>query len=1200
MPLKLSLIALLLSLTVSLASAAPSQTFRLKDYLNHNWSQELISYPLSAELRSAPALIVTDDLGEVLPHQVAEERIYLLVDLPALTERSFTVTAGRRTVRQRPAASARVEGDYLLLDAGVMSLRMPAGERQFRPAQAPEKTEGPLCGVRAGEGEWVGRSWLAAPLQVTGYKTTIAASGPLFAEATVDYSFEGGKHYRCSVRVIAGQPTAIVDESMDLNPGGRYKLLSYQNDAERATWDWWTLDGTDQLNVDTRANIHPANAVFSFKDGLEPNQCRWRGARASFPRKGVMADGNPDWTFWSKGDIEVYAPLTYEQDEQFNRIAGWWVNSFPDYSSYFTILNDQRPGTPAISFTGGRPSRNQNPSYEIPTDPWVKMITGVNDLRIWTRTDGDLQVLAPIVLGTRQWLLTVQPQEELRPKGDPEMPTAYTALVKYGYYPLEKIKEWDFDFEEKPGSYPRMFCTPGDLAGMRARVAAGTPEMQAHGNLPAIYRPEGTAEALAADLTRRLDYYTPGTWEASRAELTNWFRISLATIQWMPTWEAAMATPDLDPTVRARIKAWGVFWMERAWDDDFWPPKEYANGWGSINMGTLAGTARVLTAAAAGDYPKGAQWRRRSTGYLLGNLDPLIAEDGSGISCPWYLGASIEPVLYMALALKYGGGYDAFRDNERLRRFGQFMMDIIMPPDPRSPIAGAPAGTYRRNLWQLGDTSRTAVNGIVPYLTLGYAGVDDRLAGAARRMAEWMNYPPGGGLLPAAIISDLTIEPIAPDLRSRWYPGYCAILRDGQPQETWVGYRQTKYAVDHFHADQGSFSLFARGVPLVMDWGSMYSPGMPQVIFHNRLAFDVQEGEPRPCPGDGGPGCYYQGLQHFPHQVEPWTAKTEYFGPGLGPQDSFGEVRQVAFLPTADYVQGRSDISYLANEPYYPTEALALAPVTAPHFAKCDPFSWERRLLLAKAQEDQDPTWLLVRDDLLGPAPAPTCSFWIMADALTFEGNQAHATGQFGVDLDVYVAQPAAPRFGQWQFEHHNEGGEKQLALRITQDEPRPFLNLLYPRQAGDPAATFTTIAAGNGVKITVPGEPGYTDYAFLAPAPVAFEEGDVRFRGTAGYLRLRGSQAFGYEALVALTQPGEATALGTTLVATQPLSAQIQMSRIRLSTNGPAQMVRLSGERPAAMRVTLDGQPLAVMLEGETCLLAIPAGEHELLILGR
>ncbi len=567
MSLRLAGVLSYLLLIASPAFAAPSQMFHLKDYLDHSWSQELISYPLAGDLKSAPVLTVTDDLGQVLPNQIRGGRVYLLVDLPAGTERSFTVTAGRKTVRQTNAVSARVEGDFLLLDAGVMSLRLPAGEMRFATPQNPGQVTGPLCGVRGAGGNWIGKSWLMAPMKVTGHKTTIAASGPLFAEATVDYTFEGNKHYRCTVRVIANQPTAIIDESMDLNPGGKYWIPTYKNDTERATWDWWTLDGTDQLSVDTTKNLHPANAIFSFKEGLEPNQCRWRGARASQPYKGVMADGNANWDFWSKGDIEVYAPLNYERDEQFNRIAGWWVNSFPDYSNYFAILNDQQADGPAISFTTGRPSHNLNPNYDS-GNPSIRMMCGVNDLRLWTKTDHDFQVLAPIVLGTRQWLLTVQPQADLLPKGSKDMPVEFTAMVKYSLYPLDKIKEWDFDFKEMPSSYPRMFCKPGDLAGLKARVAASTPEMQAFHLMPPIYQATGTAKAEAEDVLKRMDYLTPTVWGA-HGEFHNWFRVAIAAIQWMPLWDAAMGTPDMDPAARARIKAWGVFYINRIWDEDF-------------------------------------------------------------------------------------------------------------------------------------------------------------------------------------------------------------------------------------------------------------------------------------------------------------------------------------------------------------------------------------------------------------------------------------------------------------------------------------------------------------------------------------------------------------------------------------------------------------------------------------------------------
>ena len=163
---------------------------------------------------------------------------------------------------------------------------------------------------------------------------------------------------------------------------------------------------------------------------------------------------------------------------------------------------------------------------------------------------------------------------------------------------------------------------------------------------------------------------------------------------------------------------------------------------------------------------------------------------------------------------------------------------------------------------------------------------------------------------------------------------------------------------------------------------------------------------------------------------------------------------------------------------------------------KIDPFSWQRRVLFAKAQADADPQYLLVRDDFLGNCPPPMDSFWIMAKDLKITGNQAHATGQFGVDLELYSALPVQATYGQWSFEHQNWGGEKQLCVRISEQQNKPFLTVLYPRRPDEPMPVFTTLAEGNLVKITTPEKPGSpVDYAFLAPSAVDYHDELVAYQ---------------------------------------------------------------------------------------------------------
>jgi hypothetical protein len=1180
------------------------QTIKLKEYIGHTWSDELISYPLDAELAKAPGVTVTDAGGKTVPCQVKDGRVYLLVTLPADGELAYTITpapAAAQTPDSVMAIGRRSNaGETIALNSGVMMLLLPGGEKAF-PLTADQKTiPGPILGISQGNGAVVGRSWFDSPLKVTGYKTTVTASGPLFAEATVDYTFEGDKHYKFTARVIKGQPTAIIDETMDLNPGGKYIIQKYPNDADASSWEWWNLADSDHLGV-VNPNYPRANVVFSLKDGLQPNQARWTGGRVSLPKYGLDANGQPLMNVESG---EAYIPISYAVNERVCRIAGWWLNSFSNYAHSYTAFNDADPTSPAVSFSTGRASRNVNPNLNPSPEPWIKQTTGFNDLGIWTRpATKDLQIIGPICLGSREWLLTVEPQTALPAKGNGEWTTAFKAHLKYGRYPLEKIKDWSFDWPEPQNAWPRLFCKAGDLAGMQARVQAAPASQLIDPNIPAIYKKGGTPEQMGKQALAALKPYVDGPLNAQNHGSMNWFHASLHMMSLMPTWEAAMATPGIDPKTRAKIKAYGAFIAQRAWDEDYWPPKETQNGWGSANMGTLASTARVLTASAMAGMPGGETHLRRCRGYLDGNLIPLLADDGSAVSCPHYIGASMQPILYMALALKYGGGYDAFKADPRMARYGQFMMDILTPPDPRSPKSGPYLGlpmgakvcldpaVNRPNLWPLGNTSRTEPTSMLDMLALGYQGVNDTLAGELMDVSRAMGSPNAGGFIPAALLTNPTAEGRAPTFTSKWYPSYGVILRDKQPLESWFAMRYSTFAFDHFEAETGAFSWFAKGVPLMMGFGNMYSPDAGQPIYRSRVAWDIKEGPLKPCPGYGTAGCFYKNLSYFEHKFEPWTCKTETYGEGEGPTESYGKVTQYAALPAGGYVQGETVVKALQTMPYYPEtpEALKADPNQKRIIEKVNPFTWQRRVLFATNLKHD--THLLVRDDFLGTCPPPTVSYWVMADELMLNPTGAFAKGQFGVDLDIHLAQPANPVLSQTSWEHKNWGGEKQLCLRVTQRTGMPVLALLYPRAVGEPVPAFSTIANGNGVKIFYLADAGTSvEYNFLALEPVAFAEGAVRFQGSAGQVATTTTGA-----QLLLPAGGMASCGTITLETDGAVGAVLNGKQLTVQTSGAAQNLRLSGSFFNRDAVTIDGKRVAVKKGMLT--LAITAGEKTLVI---
>ncbi len=1141
-----SLVGLLGVLVIAgtqLAHAESVQTVTLKDYLGHTWSHELISYPLDKGLASAKSVQVTDESGGAIPNQLQDGRVYLQVTLSSNSVKTFTIRTGEPGAT--PAAPARVTEDngLLVLESGAMALRLPAGEKTYSTPMAPKDVPGPLCGVRGASGAWIGKSWLDTPVNITGYAASITARGPLFAEASVVYSFEGGRHYRLTARVIAGQPVAVIDEAMDLNPEGKYALLSYKNDADASSWEWWNLADSEHMDVGKATAEQPANAVFSFYDNLKPNQCRWMGGRPTHPRKGVDAQGKP--TIMQEAG-ELYAPLTYEYDERFNRLTGWWLNSFSDRSYVFSLLNEADPASPVVSLIMGRPSRNVNPNLNPSPDPWIKLTTGINDMRIHTKKVGDLQVLAPICLGTREWLLMIEPQSALRPKGDIDLPNTFKTMLKYSYYPLDKVKDWVFDWPEPKNAWPRLFCKAGDLQAMKDRVAAATGAMATSAQIPVIYKTNGTPEQMVKQALPFLEQKVNDALNGTGHGGMNWFHASLHMMSLMPIWEAAMATPGLDPADRARIKAYGAFIANRAWDEDYWPPKETCNGWGSANMGVLAAGARVMTASAMAGYPRQELWLKRCRGYLDGNLAGTLAEDGSGVSCPHYLGASIDPIMYMALALKYGGNYNVFKKDPRWPKFGRFMIDILTPPDPRSPLTGPyyglplgakldPTARNRRNLWPLGHTSRTEPTGLLDMLALGMEGVDEPLAGALRKTAMDMGQASGAGFVAYALLQNTTSKPTAPDLRTRWYPAYGAILRDQMTNETWFAIRYSKFAFDHFQADMGAFTLFAKGVPLMMDFGSMYSPENGQPVYHNRVSWDVKEGELKPCPGNQTEGCFYRGLTYFTHTNEPWTCKAEGFGEGQSPTDAFGEIKTFASLPEADYLMGETDIRTLQTLPYFPTTPEAVAPDPNQKRVMEDvaPFTWQRRVLAVKAQQEAEPSYFLVRDDFTAPCAPPTFSYWVMAKDIAFEGNRALATGQFGMDLDLYVAQPAQPVLTQWQWNHGNWGGETQVCMRVNLPKGEPCAVLIYPRKAGEPKPDFTTIADGNGIRINLADQ---THWVIASPKEITVQDGDLSFTGTSCVVK---KLADG-QVMVTLLAPGELRFGGKSFRSKKPASRRL------------------------------------------------------------
>ncbi|MGA3128468.1 MAG: hypothetical protein ABSD13_17335 [Candidatus Korobacteraceae bacterium] len=203
----------------------------LNDLLGHPfywWPRTLLSYPIAFQVPAdLDRLQVTHtDTGERIPIQfsdVAHDQagvhsatLHFFSDLPSGGRREFVLTTADRPVANAAGVREEHEGDTIVLDTGLMRVRIPATQKVS--GDAP----GPIMQVSRG-GPWIGASTLnlsGDPVkQIT---TNRVAGGPLFVAYEVAYETEGGSRYVATIQCNSGFDFVYLREDMDgLRPGAR-------------------------------------------------------------------------------------------------------------------------------------------------------------------------------------------------------------------------------------------------------------------------------------------------------------------------------------------------------------------------------------------------------------------------------------------------------------------------------------------------------------------------------------------------------------------------------------------------------------------------------------------------------------------------------------------------------------------------------------------------------------------------------------------------------------------------------------------------------------------------------------------------------------------------------------------------------------------------------------------------------------------
>ncbi|OPZ80890.1 MAG: hypothetical protein BWY76_03215 [bacterium ADurb.Bin429] len=283
----------------------------------------------------------------------------------------------------------------------------------------------------------------------------------------------------------------------------------------------------------------------------------------------------------------------------------------------------------------------------------------------------------------------------------------------------------------------------------------------------------------------------------------------------------------------------------------------------------------------------------------------------------------------------------------------------------------------------------------------------------------------------------------------------------------------------------------------------------------------------------------------------------------------------------------------------------------------------DRHILFVKSADPLGANYVVMRDKTsAGKADQPiTWSLWCLAkpwvdpnapkidDDKIFDDfgdepldeapkDRIHFTGQFGVDLDVHVLSPNAPKLEMeknWEWTQHiyvwGPFKESMSAGRIIkQGHDEDYFTVLYPRAEGQAEAVVTSLADGAGASVK---HMEGMDYLLLSPGtPAALNEQGVRLSGEVVITR---KYANGTLRLALLRGKDASASLGGWGIASSgTVAVEIVGKTITGETDGPAQTVTITmpaNSGPAAAQ--LDGKPLTVKREKDTLTMTIPGGYH-------
>ncbi len=1110
---RVGLVAFLTCQFVGQAAEPASQVVELilREPLDREWAPEWVSIPFEATTgRMHPdQLRLIDENNQAPEHtfqvltrhpdgSVRSARAFIYTGLKPSETRRFQVVIGPSQRQQPPVRATAEPGDEMVLASDLIEIRTAGGSRTFNPPLSPENVPAPVTAVRLPGGAWLGTGKLSDTGPVSGFETRTDRSVPHRIRHEIRYQLASGASFSIALTVVAHEPVVLIEEDFkDLNTGA-------------FRWDF--RPGLNPTHAHGQGRLDP------------PNQPK---VRAGYP-----IDLNQKWA----GKLQPF--------------YAWW----PFYGLWWGAY---RPAGDYVAVFMTEPPRWLNPKQNL-----VNVQTGPERIECEFRYRK----------GTRRWgILAAKSDSALSTsKGGATM--VMRAMIRHAQNPLERVKGMQLSW---PGmdeiGYPHLLCRPADLPAIREKARTHplfARVLEKHADQPddpaglyLITGDETQARTAINGLTKELrrwtdevldgDNYTEGIHDIGYTR-----EMRLLTL----VFDAVAGSRSMTAAERNWCLRTFAFHGYCLVDANRWPDVSQGFHRGNINFNSDDYTCRAAVIALLAGHPRQREWMDYVEAEMGKELSASVFPGGAWIEAPNYQGYTMH-YLMIAWRLMQLNGFRDFSKEPAFRATMDYLFRIQTPRDVR---------VGHHLLPTVGDTT-TSYHSQSLQNTFAWAAImgRDDPAFAGRMMHAWKRggavlfgahgLGPGAGWIQPLLLIDPSIPetPPAAPLKSEALPGYGALLRNnfGTEHESYFLFKLGPIN-QHFDSDEGSFHWYARGRPVSLDFGSMYTPPIEQPWLHSTLDFD------RHRSWDRGT------LTHF------------------------------ISLRDADFCGGKvsiTDVQLVDYDPFHPPPRHRPMPRRSKkHF-----LDWRREVMFVHGAD-----YVVMRDTIGQPNEIQETGWTVqaLASKSVLTGRLARFTGQQGVDLDIFVAEPATATLRESLWAYNAEPApawaepvprpavaEKQIALSVRASAGTDYLAVMFPYRHDEKPPEITSTGRGS-LKIS---HGGGDDIVFFGDTPREMESGSVRFHGRAGLIRRRSDAPL-------VLQVFEGSSISVPEIQARfPGAVRLELRQTSLHgiTDGAAGdvILRWTPPLPAKPRLSVDGRALNVSQapNGEITF-PVPEGRHD------